>query len=160
MLRLTWRHLFFLLPKQAQDNITSIRLLRREVLQNISVIRPRGRCGWSSVSSGAEGLSGEVDRRLRFCLRLGLPRTRLGSEPEKSVHGVIIQDLGYLGNVCGGMGRGWRLRLINTCLHLARELPSVCISLLLCRLSGGLLGSLPFPFFSHTSLFSHHPSSQ
>lgn len=99
MLPLTWRHLFFLLPKQAQDNITNIQLLRREVLQNVSVIRPWGRCGWSSVSSRAEGLPGEVDRRLRFCLGLGLPRRRLGSEPEKSVHVVIIQDLGYMGNV-------------------------------------------------------------
>lgn len=114
------------------------------------------------MSSGAEGLSGEVDRRLRFCLRLGLPRTRLGSEPEKSVHGVITQDLGYMGNVCGGMGRGWRLGLINTCLHLARELPSVCISLLLCRPSEGLLGSLPFPFFSliHPCLLIFHLVSE
>lgn len=139
MLPLTWRHLFFLLPKQAQDNITNIQLLRREVLQNVSVIRPWGRCGWSSVSSGAEGLPGEVDRRLRFPA-LGWDYPGEGwAVSRRSRFMRSSSRIWVIWAMCG---------LINTCLHLARELPSVCIPLMLCRPSGSLLGSLPFPFFS------------
>lgn len=36
-------HLLFLFPKQAKDNITSVRLLRKEILQNVSVIRLWGK---------------------------------------------------------------------------------------------------------------------
>lgn len=80
------------------------------------------------MDGGGEGLSGEAGKSLHFCLGLGLHRTGLGSELEKSMHGAITQRLGYMGSVCGGMGRGWRLGLIHTCPHLAREATNLCFS--------------------------------
>lgn len=48
----TWRHPLFLFPKQAQDNVKSVRLLQKEVLQNVSVIQPWGRTGPPSEGAG------------------------------------------------------------------------------------------------------------
>lgn len=77
----------------------SVQLLRREVLQNVSVITPpRGRSMAGLLWVGVRG-GGGVGRRLPFCPWLGLHRTGLGSEPRKLMHG---------GLVCDGTGRGWR----------------------------------------------------
>lgn len=87
MLTSNLRHLSFLFPKQAQDNITSVRLLRKEVLQNALGNQSMGEAGccllWVAGLQVVRlwGAPGETYRRLHFCPGLSLHRSGLSGEP-------------------------------------------------------------------------------
>ena len=96
-------------------------------------------------------MSGEADRRLHFCPRLGLHRTRLCSGPV--MHEVITQDLGYVGmcvvawGVGGDQGSYTSVSMIDI-----KELPSIFLFCI-------CLGLFLFPsFFPHPFLSSRHLS--
>lgn len=76
----------------------SVRLLRREVLQNVSVIRPPwGKTMDSLLWVGLRACLGRLTEGITSLPGLSLHRTGLGSEPEELMHGVITQDLCHVG---------------------------------------------------------------
>lgn len=97
-------------PKQAQDNITGVRLLRKEVLQDVSVIRLWGRTMPLSGGLSSTGGLGEVDRD-HFC-----PGRGLGRHPSAwaTWH-----------------GRWWGLGLISIFFSIYPDLPGshICLGL-------------------------------